>query len=216
MKIFRIILACILGFASFSLIFSGILGKITSMTVTGVILALIAIKVSRLLPKDRERAIKKEQDKIKEKERLDSLGFLSSASLTHESGLPIAEKILCKLTYYKDKITIEGSGTTFNLQTDKLIDIAIKTTTEIENFYTSSVGGAIGGAVLLGPLGAVIGGRAKKKQTTKRENFLVITYEKEDGINFVVFNTDKGPFDAQKFVNIFKETGIKTEKIVDL
>lgn len=41
--------------------------------------------------------------------------------------------------------------------------MCIKTDKEIQQQYVSSVGGAVGGAVLFGPLGAITGGRAKKK-----------------------------------------------------
>lgn len=56
------------------------------------------------------------------------------------------------------------SGTmNFELEKSKITDMCIKTDKEIQQQYVSSVGGAVGGAVLFGPLGAITGGRAKKK-----------------------------------------------------
>lgn len=215
-RIIKIIIAVILWLFSLGMIIGGTTTKETGVTVTGIIFALIGLKVSGLLPKDKERAKIKEEEKIKEKQRLEEMGYLESANLILESGLSIAEKTLCKLTYCKDKIIIEGSGVTYNLPTDKLIDMDVKSNTEIETFYNSSIGGAVGGAFILGPLGAMIGGRKKKKEIRKTEYFLVITYDKDDKVNFIVFNTDKDPFKANKFVKIFKESGIKHEKTVDL
>ncbi|MEH2944892.1 hypothetical protein VSQ32_19130 [Lachnospiraceae bacterium KK002] len=51
----------------------------------------------------------------------------------------------------------------FELEKSKITDMCIKTDKEIQQQYVSSVGGAVGGAVLFGPLGAITGGRAKKK-----------------------------------------------------
>ena len=201
-KAVKIIIAVILWLFSLGMIIGGATAKETGMIVTGIIFALIGLKVSGLLPKD--------------KERLEEIGYLESANLTLESGLSISEKTLCKLIYCKDKIIIEGSGVTYNLPTDKLIDMDIKTNTEIETFYNSSIGGAVGGAVILGPLGAMIGGRKKKKEIRKTEYFLVITYDKDDEVNFIVFNTAMAPFKVNKFIKIFKESGIKYEKTIDL
>ncbi len=47
------------------------------------------------------------------------------------------------------------SGTmNFELEKSKITDMCIKTDKEIQQQYVSSVGGAVGGAVLFGPLGA--------------------------------------------------------------
>lgn len=201
----KIIIAVILWLFSFGAIAEGITQKETGTIVIGIIFALIGLKVSALLPKDKEK-----------KERLEETGYLESTNLVLESGLSISEKVLCKLTYYKDKLIIEGSGVTYNLPTDRLIDMDIKSNVEIETFYNSSIGGAVGGAAVLGTLGAIIGGRRKKKKIRKTEYFLVITYDKDDEVNFVVFNIDKNPLKARKFVKIFKKSGIRHEKTIDL
>ena len=215
-KWFKIILAIILGLFALGCITGGFAIGETGMWITGIIIALIAVKVSGLLPSDKRKAEAKTQAKAEEKERLEKLGFLGTATLTHEAGLPIAENILCKIDYFKDKIVIEGSGTIFNLSTDKIMDISIKTDTEIETFYNSSIGGAVAGAFVLGPLGAMIGGRRKKKEVKKTENFLVITYDKDDEVNFIVFNAKTDPFKANKLVKIFRESGIKSQKTIEL
>lgn len=215
-KAIKIIIAVILWLFALLIIIGGAADREPGIVVFGIIFALIGLKLSGLLPKDKERAKIKEEEKIREKERLEEMGFLESVNLTLESGLSIPEKTLCKLTYYKDRIIIEGSGVTYNLPTNKLIDINIKTNTEIETFYNSSIAGAVGGALVLGPLGAIIGGRKKKKEIRKTEYFLVITYDKDDEVNFIVFNIDNNPLKVNKIVKIFKESGVNHRKTVDL
>lgn len=211
-KVFKTILSVILIILGVLFIISGIAINEPVIWVPGIIIVLTAIKASGRLPSDK----RKEEEKLKEKQKLEEMGYLTSANLTHEAGLPIAENILCKIDYFKDKIVIEGSGTIFNLSTDKIMDISIKTDTEIETFYNSSIGGAVAGAFVLGPLGAMIGGRRKKKEVKKTENFLVITYDKDDEVNFIVFNAKIDPFKANKLVKIFRESGIKSQKTIDL
>ena len=77
----------------------------------------------------------------------------------------------------------------FELDKSKITDMCIKTDREIQQQYVSSVGGAVGGAVLFGPVGAIIGGRSKKK-TVKNEvhNYLIITYQSPD-IKYIGFET---------------------------
>lgn len=215
-KVIKVTVAVILWLFSLGVITDGVNQKEVGIIVIGIVFALIGLKVSGLLPKDKEKAVRKKQERTKEKERLEGKGYLESTSLILESGLSISEKALCKLTYCKDKLIIEGSGVTYNLPTHKLIDMDIKSSTEIETFYNSSIGGTVGGAMILGPLGAMIGGRKKKKKIRKTEHFLVITYDKDDEVNFIVFNIDKNPLKAHKFVKTFKESGINHEKIIDL
>lgn len=204
-KFLRMFISGVLGFFAISFIMAGTF-------IAGIILALIAIKVSGILPKDKRKA----QEKLEGEQLLKDAGHLETILLDHEAGLPIAEGILCTIHYYKDNIKIEGSGATFNLSTDKIIDMSVKTNTEIETFYNSSIGGAVGGAFVFGPLGAMIGGRKKKKEIKRTENFLIITYDKDEQINFLVFNTERAPFKVNKIIKLFKESGIKYEKTIDL
>lgn len=212
----KIVLAVLLGFFALGCIVGGFAIGETGMWITGIIIAIITVKVSGLLPSDKKKAEAKAIAKAEEKERLEKLGFLGTATLIHEAGLPIAENVQCKINYFKDKIVIEGSGATFNLPTDKIMDISIKTETEIETFYNSSIGRAVAGAFVLGPIGAMIGGRTRKKEVRKTEEYLIITYDKDDKVNFVVFNTKSDPFKASKLIKIFKQSSIKSHKTIDL
>ena len=61
------------------------------------------------------------------------------------------------------------------------------------------MGGAIGGAVLFGPLGAMIGGRAKERQTITVEKYLVFTYEDNEELKYIAFYVNNNK-KAKKFV----------------
>lgn len=83
---------------------------------------------------------------------------------------------MCKLTCLRSRIIMQANGQEFNLQTDKLIDVSIMTNTEIQKQYVSSAGGAVAGAMLLGPIGAILGGSASKRSIKTNTKYLIFTY----------------------------------------
>jgi len=76
------------------------------------------------------------------------------------------------------------------------------------------VGGAIGGAMLFGTLGAMVGGRAKEKQSKVVEYYFIITYLKDDGVghlSFRVENNAKAQMVADRHRGkISKDTNVTT------
>lgn len=135
----------------------------------------------------------------------------------HAYGLPVAEDAETYCYWCNDKIMFETSGTSFNLSFEKLTDVATKTDSEIQTAiskqdqYVSSTGRAVAGYMLLGPLGAALGGRARKKTVTNQttisksvEHYLIFTYVDNNEVKciaFEIFATD----DAQKFVQEFQK-----------
>lgn len=76
---------------------------------------------------------------------------------------------------------------------------------EISKQYVSSIGGAVGGALLFGPVGAVIGGRAKQKKSKNVTNYLIITYTDNNEIKYLGFEINKNlKYKADKLVADFK------------
>ena len=131
-------------------------------------------------------------------------------------GLPVAEGTLCEISSCPNYYEFNANNVSFKLDKDKVQDICIKTDTEIKKHYTSSVGGAIGGAVLFGPIGAMIGGRAKKKKTTSKKNYLIFTYTKDNSIEYISFDCTNS-ITAIKFVNEFtKNNKITTNTTIEL
>ncbi len=126
----------------------------------------------------------------------------------HISGLPLSEQSLCKVFLCEDKIIIKNikNDSIYNLSMNKILDVNIKSEKEIQTNYTSSIGGAVGGAILFGPLGAMIGGRRKKKVDKICHSYLILTYknEKENKIDYISFDVTNN-FNAYKFVDYFSK-----------
>lgn len=123
----------------------------------------------------------------------------------HINGLSLAENAQCEVLSYPDVYEFKSGALKFNLPKSKIVDVNIKTDMDIQKQYVSSVGGAVGGAVLFGPLGAVIGGRAKQKKVRTVSNYLIITYKGDTELKYIGFDVTNAPFKAQKFVNEFNK-----------
>lgn len=131
---------------------------------------------------------------------------LKTCTMKHVNGLPIAEGIDCNITLADDRYIFTSGTMNFELEKSKITDMCIKTDKEIQQQYVSSVGGAVGGAVLFGPLGAIIGGRAKKK-TVKEDihQYLIITYQ-SDEIKYLGFDINFAMASANIYVEDFKNS----------
>jgi len=158
------------------------------------------------------RSTKAQREKNKQK-KFDATAQKVQKSRTiqgmHISGLPLAQGAPCSITFDEQEIAIVGGGNEFNLSVKKITDAMVKTETEIQKLaaeqtqYVSSLGGAIAGGLVFGPLGAMIGGRAKKKnvqqrgEVKKEDHFLIVTYDKDDEIASVTFELDAALKKAQ-------------------
>lgn len=115
--------------------------------------------------------------------------FNGHAKLQLVGGLAdLPQGSTCKATYNTDKIAFTESGQEFVLDAEKMLDVSVMTEKDIQNQYVSSSGGALAGAMLLGPLGAIIGGTAKKKILTTKRLYLVFTYLSDAETKYIVFD----------------------------
>ena len=154
--------------------FTGLILAITQESRVPFIVECIIFAVITILlfmPTKKEKELKAEKNKRKAES-------LKVSLMKHIYGLPVAEDVDCKVTLSDDKITFLSGGVNFELEKNQITDIMLKTDAEIQEQYVSSVGGAAAGFLVLGPVGAIIGGRAKKK-TVKNEihKYLIITYK---------------------------------------
>lgn len=114
-----------------------------------------------------------------------------SMELNHICGLPLAENSKCIVHLCNNNnIVIESVGNIFKLQDNRITDMNIKTSKEVKN----SISGAVGGAILLGPIGAFLGG-----SSTDFHRFFIIIYKnKEDKEQCI-------SFDLKDDLKIYKE-----------
>ena len=147
---------------------------------------------------------KKEVKKKETKKEIKKPDHVAKVQMKHFNGLPVAEGSMCELQVYADHYKTIANGTEFKLDRTKITDVCVKTDTEIQKQYVSSVGGAVGGAVLFGAVGAMIGGRAKQKQTKKVTNYLIITYMNDDEIKYIAYELFVVSADIYKIINDFK------------
>lgn len=148
-----------------------------------------------------------------EKFKRKSSGCMDYIKAAHISGLPLGEGAECEIYLYPTHFVIKRNKTAYKLPMGKLKDVAVKTETEIQTSYVSSVGGAVGGAAIFGAVGAMVGGRAKKKTDTKTDKYLIFSYDKNgDGkLKYISFLSHYG---ADKFEKYFAENHQKKETIV--
>lgn len=153
-------------------------------------------EIQRKLEEERKAAEEREkQEKIAENLRKAEEIKNTVYYLGHVSGLPLSEGAICNIRRFDDEFLITGAGNNFHLPFQKVTDVCIKTDTELQKSYVSSIGGAIGGAVLFGTLGAMIGGCAKEKTVAQITYYLIITYIKDENVSYIGFeikeNLDK-------------------------
>lgn len=146
---------------------------------------------------------------------------IQSLELEHMTGLPIPEHLRCKIGADTEKLIIIANSKQFNLQLSKLTDVSIVSNTEIQNQYVSSAGGMVGGALLFGPIGAMIGGRAKQKKSATTEHYLVFSYENNGESKHISFYVVSDDFcihfrKAKNFAKMLNERIQKDIKIVEL
>lgn len=139
--------------------------------------------------------------------------------INHFYGLPVHEGAPTKVYWCADKVIFEANGANFNLDLSKITDVSIKTDVEIQNQYVSSAGGAVAGGMLFGPIGAMIGGRTKEKQSKEVTRYIIFTYVDANEMKYIALSYgDYFPMtsEVQKFVNAFKSIKSDTPQSFDL
>ncbi len=113
-------------------------------------------------------------------------------------GLGLPEGTQCTISLYPDQLLISALGQDFHIPAGKVIDASLNTAKEIQKQYVSSLGGAIAGALLLGPIGAVLGGSASQRTIKKNTNMMIFTYLTDTGTNYIIFDAGKATVPARK------------------
>ena len=164
-----------------------------------VLLSILLLCATYFIVRGSKQVYKKKKLKALQKK----LGAIDSATFTHIAGLPFADGAECNVLLDNEEYIFERTGTLVHLPFAKVQDVACKTKKEIQNNYVSSIGGAIGGAYLFGPIGAMIGGRTKKITNVKTEKFFMIAYEKDGETAYVAFDCKGDGQKGEKFTKAF-------------
>lgn len=181
--------------------------------VIGVIIVFIVFCIAILAKTTKAKKIKKGgQKKLTAQDQYLTIQLLTK----HTYGLPIAEGLLCTIQTFKDHFDFISGTTHISLSRDKITDMCVKKEIEIQQQYISSIGGAVGGAVLFGPLGAMIGGRAKKKTDKTITSYLIITYKNDAGIEYLGFDVSDCILQAFELVEDFRRNNINGDTHIEL
>ncbi|ENJ9655983.1 hypothetical protein FDB88_18865 [Clostridium sporogenes] len=95
-----------------------------------------------------------------------------------------------------------------NINFEKLVAVDIIHEKDIIETNKNSIGRAVVGGVLLGQLGAIIGGMSGigSKQSSKLKTFLVINYKsKDEEIKVISFEIENITLNMPKFINKLRE-----------
>lgn len=153
---------------------------------------------------------KKEISKLK-KEKNSNL-FIA---LLHFYGLPISKNVLTQIFSTPSEYEFIAGNNSFKLSKDKVTDVTITTDVEVQKNNVSSIGGAIGGAMLFGPIGAMIGGRSKEKTSNIVHSYLIFTFLDNNDLKYIAFDCTNS-FNAHKFVKEFKSIENKKTTTINL
>lgn len=167
--------------------------SVVSIVVIGILICFLMFCVRMIASTRKTQA---EGKRIRQ--QLKDSGLIITAYGEHMAGLPVVEGMFCMIHEFADRFCFSANGVEFNLDKAKIMDISIKTDKEITQQYVSSVGGAVAGAVLFGPLGAIVGGRAKKKKNTIVSQYLIFTYSKDGNVDYISFDVTKHFIEANK------------------
>lgn len=177
----------------------------------GILLLIIIFCINMIRVTSKARKVNKQQ-----KAALKAQGLSIYTAFNHVNGLPIAENLLCEVFSFPNRIEFKAGTTDITLSRENITDMCVKTDVEIQQQYVSSIGGAIGGAVLFGPLGAMIGGRAQKKTDKTRHTYLIITYTgDQDELKYIGLDATANTAAATKLVVEFhklnQNTGVRIQ-----
>lgn len=134
----------------------------------------------------------------------------------HFSGLPIPEGVACKVISLPDRYDFIANGATISLSKNKVTDICLKSDAEIQKQYVSSAAGAVGGALLFGPVGALIGGRVKEKKTKQIFTYLIFTYEANGELKYLALDVTYSVPKALKYKEEFKQNATQHNLQINL
>ncbi|MDP4153681.1 MAG: hypothetical protein Q8865_09635 [Bacillota bacterium] len=193
---------------SLILVLSGDKDSMPAAIFCGIISAVL-ILVSRK-PAAERAAIREEKARIKEYRE-------SHVWANLVCGLPLADGTNCTIGFEPDVFIFEGSGTTIRLACDKIINVSVRTDTEVQTDYVPSVGQAIWNYETFGKTGALWLNDTKEITTTTTTRYFIFTYLNDDQIDYICFVITGNIRLANALADMFEQNyGSTNEVTVDL
>ncbi len=130
-----------------------------------------------------------------------------SGTFAHVSGLGIPAGAKCRISYWDSALHISALNHDFTLPHEKVRSASLLTRKEVQRQYVSSAGGAVAGAMLLGPLGAAVGGGVRRRSVRSRDRFLIFGYDggQPNETRFLVFHLTQWGDRGHRFVSAYKK-----------
>lgn len=124
------------------------------------------------------------------------------SGMLHVEGLPLAEKTNCHLAIINDQLVISGGGAEVSVNLSQIGAAEVKTDVEIAHYVTSSAAKGITGGLLFGPIGLVVGSRAKGKEKRTATPYLIINYTNSDNeLSALMFDASQNSWGLNKFLH---------------
>ncbi len=140
-----------------------------------------------------------------------------SGHFYHMSGLNFPPETKCKVSYWSDHLSFSAMNQTFALAHSKVRSVTKTTKKAIQQQYVSSIGGAVAGAALFGPLGAIIGGSAKQKTVRNYSRYLIFAYgDPGKDTKYIILSLTDWGSDGRKFISAYKKQLRGTGTQIDL
>lgn len=124
----------------------------------------------------------------------------------HADGLPIPQKTMAYIFPCPDRLVIESKKGKFEIPNERITKYAKLTEQDIKHIDKSVIGRAVVGGVLLGGLGAIVGGMSgigSKTKTKTREYFVINFTDKNGETAAISFESN---LNIDHFVSKFSET----------
>lgn len=115
-----------------------------------------------------------------------------AVSCKHFNGLPIAAHSACRLVIFQDRLYVYSGTMEFRMPIERIISMDIATKSQVEYILKQDFSRAAVGGWLFGDVGAIIGGMPQSQEIERTEDFLVITYNKEEAIQFITLGDVDG------------------------
>lgn len=129
--------------------------------------------------------------------------------LTPVPGFKHGDQTLCDIALYEDHLILTEtlSQNTARLDYAQITDVSRELETEIIEKNKSVIGRALAGGLLLGGVGAVVGGVSGvgKKQTKKTKMYFIISYVSSDGSDQFLCFEDSRMYKGGKIAKMLKE-----------